>query len=137
VAGIVVDDRDAKLTGAWTGSLSANVFLGDGYRHDGDARDGKSVARFEAKLPKPGKYRVAFAAPPNSNRATNAPVEIHHAGGVRHLKLDLRSPGPGKGVQWTELGEFDCGPVAAVVVGNAGTDGHVVIDGVRWVPVGE
>ncbi len=137
VAGIVVDDREAKLTGSWTGSVSAEAFLGDGYRHDGDARDGKSQARFEVKLPKPGKYRVALAAPPNGNRATNAPVEIHHGGGVRPLKLDLRSPAPGKGVHWTELGEFEFGATAAVVIGNAGTDGHVVIDGVRWMPVAE
>ena len=51
------------------------------------------------------------------------------------MKLDLRSPKPAKGVHWFELGEFEFGASAAVVVGNQGTDGHVVIDGVRWVPV--
>lgn len=135
--GIVVDDKDAKLTGSWSGSTSAGAFLGVGYRHDGDARDGKSSARFEGKLPKAGKYRVFFAAPPNDNRATNAPVEVHHAGGVQSLKLDLRSPKPGKDVHWFDLGEFECGTTAAVVVTNQGTDGHVVVDGVRWVPVAD
>jgi len=137
VDGIVVDDRSAKLTGSWTGSTSAGAFLGDGYQHDGDARDGKSAARFEVRLPKAGKYRVFLAAPPNDNRATNAPVEIHHLGGVQSVKLNLRSPKPAKGVHWFELGEFECGTAAAVVVTNQGADGHVVVDGVRWVPVTE
>jgi FAD dependent oxidoreductase len=137
VEGIVVDDKAAKLTGSWNGSVSAEAFLGDGYQHDGDARDGKSVARFDGKLPKAGKYRVSLAAPPNGNRATNVPVEIHHAGGVQSLKIDLRSPKPAKGVHWFDLGEFECGTAAAVVVTNQGTDGHVVVDGVRWVPVAE
>ena len=137
VEGIVVDDKEAKLSGSWSGSTSAGAFLGEGYRHDGDARDGKSVARFEAKLPKAGKYRVFLAAPPNDNRATNVPVEIHHAGGVKTLKLDFRSPKPAKGVHWFELGEVECGVTAAVVVSNQGTDGHVVIDGARWVPVAD
>jgi hypothetical protein len=106
VEGIVVDDKEATLSGSWVGSTSASAFLGDGYRHDGDARDGRSIARFESKLPEAGRYRVFLAAPPNDNRATRVPVEIHHAGGVTTVKLDLRSPKPAKGVHWFELGEF-------------------------------
>ena len=135
--GIVLDDADAKLTGAWSESSAAKTFLGDGYSHDGNAKDGKASARFETKLPKSGKYRVLLASPPNSNRASNAPVEIVHAGGSKHLKLNLKEPKPADGLYWLDLGTFDftTDQPAAVIITNAGTDGYVVIDGIRWLPV--
>ncbi len=133
--GIVVDDSDAKLTGAWQESSAAKAFIGDGYSHDGNAKDGKSSALFEAKLPKSGKYRVFLASPPNGNRASNAPVEVHHAGGVQRMKLNMKEPQAADGLFWSDMGafEFEADKKASVVVTNAGTDGYIVIDGVRWV----
>jgi hypothetical protein len=135
--GIVLDDADAKLTGAWSESSAAKSFLGDGYTHDGNAKDGKASARFETKLPKSGKYHVFLASPPNSNRASNAPVEIIHASGSQHLKLNLKEPQPADGLYWLDLGTFDftADQPAAVIITNTGTDGYVVIDGIRWLPV--
>ena len=135
--GIVLDDADAKLTGMWTPSSASKSFLGDGYTHDGNAKDGKASARFETKLPKSGKYRVLLASPPNSNRASNAPVEVIHAGGSQHLQLNLKAPQPADGLYWLDLGTFDFTPdqPAAVIITNTGTDGYIVIDGLRWLPV--
>lgn len=135
VEGIVMDDMDAKVTGHWQESGAAKAYIGDGYRHDGNARDGQGSLRFKPKLEKPGRHRLQLACPPNNNRATNAPVEIQHQGGVEKLKVDLKSPRPGDGVTWIDLGEFDCGNDTAITVGNAGADGYVVVDAVRWLPV--
>lgn len=135
--GIVVDDAQAKLTGTWKHSHGAKAFIGDGYNHDDKAMNGKASARFEAKLPQAGKYRVQLAAPPNSNRATNAPVEVQHAGGVQKLPIDLKAGTADKGVSWIDLGTFEFGTEAAVTISNAGTNGYVVVDGVRWLPVKE
>lgn len=135
IKGIVMDDSEAKVTGHWQESGAAKAFIGDGYRHDGNARDGKSSLRFEPKLEKPGKFSVQLAAPPNNNRATNALVEIQHLGGVQKMKLDLRSPKVGEGVFWIELGVFECGNDTAITVSNEGSDGYVVVDGARWLPV--
>jgi hypothetical protein len=55
---VVVDDDDAKLTGEWMESGAAQTFIGNGYRHEDNTKDGKASARFEAKLPKAGKYEV-------------------------------------------------------------------------------
>jgi FAD dependent oxidoreductase len=137
IKGIVMDDTEAKVTGTWTESAAAKSFLGDGYSHDGNTKDGKCSLRFEPKLTKPGKYRLMLASPPNSNRATNAPVEVQYAGGVKKFKVDLRSPKPGEGLFWIDLGEYECGNDTAITISNTGTDGYVVVDGVRWVPVGE
>jgi FAD dependent oxidoreductase len=135
IQGIVVDDANAKLTGEWSESGAAKAFIGDGYSHDGNARDGKASARFEAKLEKGGTYRVMLASPPNNNRASNAPVEIHHRGGVQRMKINLKAPKAGEGVFWIDLGAFEYaeGDMSVVVITNKHTDGYVVVDGVRWV----
>lgn len=133
--GIVMDDTQAKVAGHWQESGAAKAYIGDGYSHDGNARDGQSSLRFEPKLEKPGRFRLQLASPPNNNRATNAPVEVQHLGGVQKLKVDLRSPKAGEGVHWIDLGEFECGNDTAITIGNVGADGYVVVDGVRWLPV--
>ncbi|MDP1587039.1 MAG: FAD-dependent oxidoreductase, partial [Prosthecobacter sp.] len=61
--GIVMDDAEAKVTGHWQESGAAKSFIGDGYRHDGNAKDGQSSLRFEPKLEKTGKFRLQLAAP--------------------------------------------------------------------------
>ncbi len=133
--GIVMDDTEAKVTGHWQESGAAKSFIGDGYSHDGNAKDGKSSLRFEPKLTKPGKYRLMLAAPPNTNRASNALVEVQHAGGVQKMKLNLKEPNAGEGVFWLDLGEFECGNDTAITISNEGADGYVVVDGARWLPV--
>lgn len=135
IKGIVVDDADAKKTGEWKESAAAKAFIGDGYSHDENAKDGKARALFAAKLDKGGEYRIFFAAPHNNNRATNALVEIHHMGGVQRMKLDLRAPSPGDGVCWHDLGTYEYAPgdTSEVIISNKDADGYVVVDAVRWV----
>jgi hypothetical protein len=134
LVGIVVDDKAAKLTGMWQPSAAASKFVGDGYRHDGKTRDGKSSARFEAKLPKPGRYEVRLAWPPNSNRASKVSVEVEHAGGTKAVTIDQRKVPDGDGI-FGSLGTFEFEKSGAVVVTNRATDGHVVIDAAQWIPI--
>ncbi|MCB1093732.1 MAG: DUF1549 domain-containing protein, partial [Verrucomicrobiae bacterium] len=60
LGGIVVDELQAKLEGDWQESRSSKDFVGFGYHHDGNARDGKASATFSAELPEAGKYEVRF-----------------------------------------------------------------------------
>jgi hypothetical protein len=133
--GIVMDDTQAKVTGHWQESGAAKAFIGDGYSHDGNAKDGQSSLRFEPKLEKPGKFRLQLAAPPNNNRASNAQVEIQHAEGVKKLTVNLKTPKEEEGVSWIDLGTFSCANDTAITISNVGADGYVVVDGARWVPV--
>ena len=133
--GIIMDDLEAKVTGEWKESEAAKAFIGDGYRHDNNTKDGKCSLRFEPKLTKPGKYRLMLASPPNNNRATNALVEIQSADGVKKMKIDLRSPKAGEGLFWIDLGEYECGNDTAITISNERADGYVVVDGARWLPV--
>jgi hypothetical protein len=132
--GIVVDDEQAILAGAWQTSTATADFVGLSYRHDGDKRDGSTSARFEAKLAEPGTYEVRYAYTPNNNRATNVPVTVNHANGTKHILVNERQA-PNVDGRFVSLGtfEFDTDQPAAVTVTNQGTDGHVVIDAVQWI----
>jgi ribulose 1,5-bisphosphate synthetase/thiazole synthase len=131
--GIILDDTAAKLTGHWVHSSAAKSFLSNDYIHDGNAKDGQCIARFETKLPKAGKYRVMLAAAPSGNRATNAPFEIQHKEGITKLKVNLKEPKPADGLFWLNLGSYEFDTDAVVLVTNEGTDGYVVIDGMRLI----
>ncbi len=132
LGGIVVDESDAVLKGNWKPS-SLGVGIHQGYRHDGNARDGESTAEFLAKLPAPGKYQVEVAFSKNANRASNVPVEIIHADGSKVVELNQRQA-PTIDGHFSSVGTFRFGKSGKVTISNRGTDGFVVIDAVRWVP---
>ncbi len=133
IDGIVVDDRDAKFVGAWEESAHIRPFIGRGYHHDGNQAKGKSSVSFATKL-KPGKYDVRLAYSANSNRASNLPVAIHSAEGKKQVTIDQRKQ-PNVDDLFVSLGQFTFDESAEVVVSNDGTDGHVIVDAVVFVPV--
>lgn len=133
--GIVLDDASAKTKGHWKASSSSTKYLASGYRHDSNARDGKLEARFELKL-KAGRYEVRIAYTAHGNRATNVPVEIHHAGGIAKVTVNQRKAPPIDGL-FLKLGVFEFAPgkPAALVVSNRDVNGYVIIDGAQFIPV--
>lgn len=135
LGGIVVDDEDAKLAGDWTNSSAATNYVGNGYRHDDKVNDGKSIARFEATIPKAGKYEVRLAYPPNNNRSSKVQIEVHGGGAPKVLEVDQRKAPPIEG-RFLSLGEFDFDKevLSVVIVSNTKSDGYVVIDAVQWLP---
>lgn len=132
LAGIVVDDRDARLTGEWTDSAAIDGFIGAGYRHDGNAGKGEKSARFEVPIDRPGRYEVRVAYTANPNRATNVPVTVISAEGEKSLRLDQREKPARDGFQ--AMGSFRFEKSAIVTISNAGTDGYVILDAVQLVP---
>lgn len=131
--GVVIDDRQAKLTGAWASSASIKPYVGAGYLHDNDAAKGELSARFEAELP-PNSYEIFVYYTSSSNRASNVPVEIDFGREGKKIVLDQRQ-GTNAEQPAKSLGVFKCGGKTAVTIGNAGTDGHVIVDAVQFVPV--
>ncbi|MCA9247128.1 MAG: FAD-dependent oxidoreductase [Planctomycetales bacterium] len=133
--GIVVDDSQAKATGLWQQSGSVGPFVGLGYSHDGNEGKGKSEMRFDIPIPKSGRYEVRFAYTASSNRASNVPVIVEHAGGVASSKIDERAAPPIDGL-FISLGtySFDSESGAMVTVHNDATNGHVIVDAVQLVP---
>jgi FAD-dependent oxidoreductase family protein len=133
--GIVVDDEQAERKGFEAKSSAVGPFVGVGYRHDGGTKDGKQSATYVPNLPKAGKYEVRMSYSPNTNRTTNVPVTITHAGGTTTVKVNQQKAPP-VSETFASLGTFafDKGTAGKVVVSNAGVDGYAVIDAIVFLP---
>lgn len=130
--GIVVDEAEAKATGAWATSQSVPGFIGRGYSHDGNEEKGKKRLEFVVTLPEAGRYEVRLAYTTNPNRATNVPVIVHHREGRETKRVNQRIAPP-IDRRFVSLGsfEFAAGQQTIVTVETTDTDGHVVVDAVQ------
>jgi hypothetical protein len=133
--GIIVDDLDAQLTGFDAIGHTTPGFVEAGYRHDGDSRKGEQSARFVPKLPRAGTYRVALSYGALGNRASKVPVTIHHEAGETSLTIDQQRQPAGPDC-FHPLGSFrfSAGSAGWVEISNKGTQGHVIIDAVQFLP---
>jgi Protein of unknown function (DUF1553)/Protein of unknown function (DUF1549)/Planctomycete cytochrome C len=137
LAGITVDDKDAKLVGAWKPSTFTKPYVGDGYLHDDKAGKGEKSATFTPKLPKAGDYEVLVSYTPGTSRARKVPIAVHCAEGEKAVTLD-QQPAPKVDNLFQPIGRFhfEAGEQGSVTISNKGTEGHVIVDAVRFVPVG-
>ncbi|HEY3836495.1 MAG TPA: FAD-dependent oxidoreductase, partial [Bryobacteraceae bacterium] len=124
LGGIVIDDEQAVKTGDWLESRANHPYLGNGYLHDNNARDGKASVTFDVNVPSPGSYAVRVLYPINENRATNALVRVECEGAAAETRINER-----KEPAW--LKPCQVGKSLKVTVTNQGTDGYVVVDGVQ------
>jgi hypothetical protein len=130
LAGIVVDDVDAKKQGEWSASSSVGGFVGSSYLHDaGEGRGQKSVT-FTVPLKSPGKYEVRLIYTANPNRATNVPVTITHAEGVSTVAVNEQKTPPIDKIS-VSLGTFPFEKEAVVRIGNDKVNGHVIVDAIQ------
>ncbi len=129
--GIVVDDRDAELSGNWDNSASISPFVDQGYHYSEPGSDSVDTARYEANL-KPGRYIVRLSYSPHNNRATNLSVTIHHATGKKTVTVNQQRE-PSINELFIELGVFDFDDHGVVEFSTRGVDGHVIADAVQWV----
>lgn len=138
VTGIVVDDAEAQRIGFWKASVHQPLFVGVGYIHDDKQGKGEKSVTFTPDLPREGEYEVQLAYTAVKGRATNVPVTIRHAGGEATVTVNQEET-PSIEKLFRPLGKyrFAAGKQGAVVVSNAGTTGYVIVDAVRWVPLGD
>ena len=129
--GIVIDDQTIRRSAGWKSSHAIQPFYGQGYQHDDNRNKGLQWAHFDTEL-KPGVYEVRMTYTPNSNRASNVPVEIHHRFGVAHLEINQKKKPELNGFS-TSLGSYEFENTGRVVIGNKGTDGYVVMDAIQWI----
>jgi hypothetical protein len=135
---VTVDDMQAELSGRWA-TFVPDTCIGPFARRDVVLR-GKTIAaraRFQAALPRAGRYLVCLGLRPEAHQATAAEVKIRHAGGLACLDVNQRSgdtPFP-----FVALGEyrFSAKSEAFLEIANGNSDGRVVVDSVRWVWLGD
>ena len=135
LAGVVVDDRRATLSGKWKPSSANDNYIDSGYLHNDNQRDEATHATFETPL-SDGLYEVRLSYPPNRNRATNVPVRITHAGGEAAVTVNQRQQPPIENT-FLSLGRFRFAGKGRVSIATAGTDGYVIVDAVQFLPVEE
>lgn len=130
----IVDDADPSgvvFTGAWTTATTASGYYGSGYKADNNTGSvGGNSARFTPTLTG-GNYQVYLRWTSGSNRASNVPVDITHAGGTTTVTVNQRN----NGGTWMLLGtfEFAAGTSGDVLIRNTGANGFVIADAVRFI----
>lgn len=133
---LIVDNTNTAVTrlpttADWVTSTSSTGIYGSNYYHDNNtgATGGKSVV-YAPNLPAAGIYTVSMRWPAQSNRASNTPVDIHHASGTATTTVNERI----NGGTWMTLGtfSFNAGTAGTVVIRNDGADGYVVADAVQF-----
>ena len=136
IVGIVIDDEQAELVGAWTPSTSVPRFVDEKYIHDGTAGKGTKKAIYRPKLQVPGVYDIRVSYAPMTNRSTRVPVHVFHAGGESVVTINQKEL-PEIEDAFTSVGVYELDPARdpRIVISNEGTDDGVVIaDAVVLVP---
>jgi uncharacterized repeat protein (TIGR02543 family) len=134
-ASIIVDNADGaaavSLVSTWTVSTTTTGYLATNYLHDGNTGKGTKSVTFTPNLPATGQYQVAIRYTAGTNRATNVPVDIISAAGTSTATVNQQI----NGGQWNVLGTyaFNAGTTGKVQFRNAGTNGYVIADAVRFV----
>ncbi len=131
--GVVVDDRQAELTGQWQSSSANKPFVDAGYQHNDNNQTQDAQATFTATL-QPGRYQVRMSYAPNNNRASNVPVNIATANGLVKATVNQQVKPPIDGA-FVSVGVFEFADTGRVTITTAGTDGYVIIDAVQFLPV--
>ena len=140
--GVVVDVPGTmsavRKRGGWIASTYTEPYIGTGYIHDKNARKGEKSVTFGLTAPEKGRYEIRLAYTAENNRATNTPVRVQSRGGSREVLINQREAPPLDG-HFYRLATLalNQGQYVSVRVGNAGTDGYVVVDAVQMVPVRE
>ena len=135
LAGIVIDDEQAQLTGNWMRSQSNKSYVGSGYQHDQGAAKGGKTATFRPAEALEGEYEVRFAYTPGSNRSPAVPVTVHSSTGQKTTTINQKKTPPIDG-RFHSLGryQFKPGQPCMVTLSNQGTSAIVIIDAVQFLP---
>lgn len=134
-APIVIDNQDSAGRFTTTGNWSADPAGGDFADTDCHWTTpwGDASARWEAKLPQGGNWKVFiwYGRDPNDDHASDATYTIETADGPKTVKLNQKE----NQAQWNLVGtyRFEAGKVAAVVLSNK-ADGNVLADAVKFEP---
>jgi uncharacterized repeat protein (TIGR01451 family) len=136
-AEVIVDNADATgvaITGRWFASATAPGYWGRNYLYDDLTQKGATSVRFTPSLPASGLYTVYLRWRSSAtNLAANVPVVVTHRDGTQTLSVNQQQ----NGGTWYPLGTFNFlgGSSGNVLLRTTGTQGYVIADAVRFVPV--
>lgn len=137
--GVAMDDTEGVTKGPWSVSSSASWrAIGSGYLHDNDARNGQYSITYTPTIPTEGPYKVFISAPRHPNRASRVPVAVEVEGQTPIItRVSQRGAVGDDPFILVGIFELPAGARTRITVGNEGTDGYVVADGIWLVPAEE
>jgi hypothetical protein len=126
------------VSGTWAAGTGVAGYYGSNYSSHA-AGTGTSVVRWQPAVPGDGQYEVFASYTPASNRATNAPYTISHAGGSTVVPVNqvlAGTPDP-RGGTWVSLGVFgfQAGLGNSIELSDQ-ANGFVIADAIRLVRQG-
>jgi len=135
LAGVTVDDKQAKFTGMWKASMFSRPYVGEGYVHDDKMNKGEKSAVFTPTLSKAGEYEVLISYTASKGRSTNTPVTVVYDGGEKTVLLNQEETPKIDGL-FRSVGKFkfEAGTKGSVTISTKGTEGYVIVDAVRFIP---
>jgi FAD dependent oxidoreductase len=131
--GIVLDNREAELTGLWVSSGSFGGFVEQEYLHDGNHDKGEFSAVFRPHVKQSGQYDVRLYYIASGNRASNVPVAVHSAGGDRTITVNQKKTAGADGFISLGTHRFNVGNEGTITIRNDQTDGYVIVDAVQLI----
>ena len=136
LSGVVVDDSAVKFSGEWIRSSSLRPFVGSSYYHDGNAGKGMRSAEFPFQVERNGLHEVRVSFLPAGNRAGEVKYVVNSVKGKEIVKLDQRMKSNGDNL-WHSLGsyEFSANKKYSIQVSNEDTEGFVIVDSARIIPL--
>tara|TARA_R110002049_G_scaffold4601_5_gene32124 strand:+ start:179468 stop:181732 length:2265 start_codon:yes stop_codon:yes gene_type:complete len=132
MAGIVVDDEQATLTGKWTQGTGLADYVGYGYRYASSKNDASATFTFTPA--ETGRYQVNIFTQAHENRATAAPVTIQWQGQSREHRVDQTIKHTGNVIELDVI-DVKAGEQVSVVFTTIDAGGTVHVDAVQLLPV--
>ena len=134
--GIVLDDTQAELKGAWKESTNFKPYIGTGYRHSEQTGKSEAIATFRFRAATAGRYDVRMAYSPHATRAKNVPVVIQSGVHKTAITVDQTLPLPA-GEAFRSIGttQLSAGDETTLTLSTADTGGFVILDAIQLIPI--
>jgi hypothetical protein len=131
--GVVIDNREARLTGKWTPGTGLPGYIGYEYLYAG-AGSG-ATARFEWQSGEETRIEIRLAYQPHENRGNAVPVNVEAGGRTNTIQIDMRQKPPLEN-GFISLGEYAVkkGDKVAVTVSTDAAGGNAHVDAIQIVP---
>jgi hypothetical protein len=139
LAGVVYDESDAEVVGAWASSSLSPKRFGPAYLRDDKEGKGEKRVIFRGSLPESGRYEVRVAYSAGENRSDQVPVAVSGRAGRSTVLLDqTREPSVAGLFEPIGQFEFEKGGECSVTIETHGTEGRfVLVDAVQFVAVAD
>lgn len=124
-----------STTGTWTQETAIGIVGLFEFNFLAGTAAAPSQAVYSLPITEAGKYQISLLYKPDTDRASNVPIAIAHAGGTANVTWNMRE-GSTSGFA-VEVGEwqFIPGGTNTVTLSTTGTNGKVIADAVAFVKI--